>query len=986
MMRSQLQRGLRPFPRRVWYGLILCSVLAMVARQPTVAQGAGQVRSGVPVPAKPVATPVVDAQLARMRADYRAWVATRGNHDLLIEFDPSPDAIDVREPRFSWRVLLEGRARAQSAYQVQVASNERLLLDGRPDMWDSGVVSSTTSIQVSYQGKSLQSNTNYWWRVRVRDESGTWQPFGRTARFTTALFDDSDWTAQWIGRGASDERQGDVDSWSIGRTPDWMKTLEPDTRSPRLRKEFSLESAVVRARLFISGVGLYESHLNGARIGSLQLGPARTDYRRHVLYDSYDVTSLLRVGANAIGVTLGNGWYNPPKKWWGWQMQWFGSPRLIAQLEIECADGSRQRIVSDGTWKAAWGPITFNDVYDGEDYDARLEQTGWDRPGFGERGWSPVNVVPAPGGRLTAARHQPGRVVERIRPLAMRQPVPGVFVFDMGRNFTGWVRMSAQGPPGTKVTLRFAEAAKPDGSLDRTTMSDGRAEDRVILKGGGVETYEPRFTYRGFQFVEVTGYPGVPTPDAIEGRFVYNAVEPAGSFESGSDVIDRIHLCTVQTQRMNLQMGVPTDDTQRPERMGWGADAWLSAPEAMFNLDMPRFYAKWMWDYQDQQGPHGKVSMITPRPGLEEDVVWSAAYILIPWWQYQRTGDRRVLEDHYASLVKYVDFLENQARTNTPPAVEPPRPKWKSGKVRTYLSGGQWGDNLSLVPGWIARADRPLSLPTAFYYQDVVVMGKVAGVLGHDEDARRFADLAGRIREEFNDEFFIASQNSYDDGTQAPTATALALGLVPTGKERDVLQAVLNDIDKHKGRLTTGFIGTRTVIDSLEMMDRSDVAWRLATISGVPGWAEMVRGRTSTTEGWLGGSLSHVALAAPIDAWFYSSLAGIRVDERAPGYANVMIAPYVPKGLDHVSAWVETIRGRVAVSWKQTATTLTVDVTIPANATASVRLPASSPDAVTESGLALASAVGVKDVARQDGFVTVRVGSGHYRFVCGGSR
>jgi alpha-L-rhamnosidase len=924
-------------------------------------------------------------QLSRMKASYHEWLSTSVKRDLLVEFDPSPQGLDVTNPQFSWVIPLEGRDREQTGYQIQVASREELLKAGRPDMWDSGLVKSADSMNVYYAGRPLQSDHEYLWRVRVRDESGRIHPYGRTARFHTALLEESDWKARWIGSGKPDEVVADVDKFLVQKLTPEVKQVEPDLRAPMFRKEFQVTRAVQRATLFICGLGLYEAHLNGKKVGNALISPAKTDYRKRVLYDTYDVTTDLQQGTNAIGVLLGNGWFNAPKNWWGWRMQWFGSPRVIAQLEIHYKDGSTSRVMSDGTWKASWSPITFNCLYDGEDYDARLEQAGWDLPGFNDDQWEPVHLVFSPGGKLVSAKEQPGLVTQTVWPISMKEITPGVFVYDMGENFSGWLRLQVNGPKGTQVKLRFAETAKPDGSLDRTTMKSARAEDNYTLRGAGVETYEPRFTYRSFQYVELTGYPGKPNLNTIEGVFVHNGAPPTGSFECANDLINRIHLATVQSQRMSLQMGVPTDCAQRPERLGWGFDAHASAEEAMFNLDMPRIYAKWMNDFQDEQETSGRLPAITPRPGLEEDIVWSASAIAVPWYQYLHYGDRRILEDHYASLVRYVNYLASVGHAEikprapgTDPLSEPPETETP---VPGYLQRSQWGDHISLAEGYSGRSGLPFSISTAFYYYDVMLMEKIATALGKTEDAEKYGKLALAIKDAFNRKFFDAAADSYDNGSQAPQAFALSFGVVPSGREHMVMRTLLDNMfQRHNGHLTTGYPGTWALIDALTENGRPDVVWHLANLTDFPSWGDMLKDRTSVKEKWDGGSLSHVALAAPLDAWFYRTLAGIRPDEQSTGYRKVIIKPYVPRDLPWVRASVDSIRGRIESSWRQENGVLRLDVTIPANTTAVVYIPANDWSSVKEGGVPASRSNSVKFMAQQGGVAVFQIGSGQYSF------
>jgi alpha-L-rhamnosidase len=916
--------------------------------------------------------------------------------DLKVEFAASPLAIGTRAPRFSWEVPLAGRGRRQSAYQILVASSEASLASGRGDLWDSGKVESSQSVHIVYAGAALRSNQDCFWKVQVWDEEGKATGFSQAACFGTALFDDADWNAQWIGLGAPDELVADVDSFQQQRVAPEIKAVEPDHRAPLMRKEFEIRKPVRRARAFICGLGLYELRMNGSKVGEEVLATSRTDFRKRALYGTYDLTPLLKTGVNALGLILGGGWFCGQKKYWGWQTQWYGSPRALLQVEIEFEDGSSQKVVSDGSWQGAWSPITFNCLYDGEDYDARLEQEGWDSAGFGAGDWQKVNVVAAPGGKLLASTHEPEKVVEALRPVSLREPKPGVYVYDLGRNIAGWARVRIKGGErGDAVKLRFAEALDAAGQLDSASYAPARHEDNYILKGSGEEVYEPRFTYHGFQFIELTGYPGLPDLDTVEGRFAHVAVEPIGSFDCASDFINNIHRCTVQSQLCNVQMGVPTDDTQRAERLGWGADAWASANEALYNLRMPRLYTKWIADFHDQQGADGMVGMIAPQPGPEEDLVWSAAYLLIPWWQYLHYGDRRLLEDSYVPFQRYLGYLEATGRkqiATSPLGQAEKTQRWYSSiesrfpaaEDRGFLQKAQWGDHLSTAEGSHGRSDLPLSIATAFYFLDVSIMARIAETLGRKDDVIRYRDLAGKIKEAFNARFFDPNVGFYDNGAQSAQAWPLAFGLVPEEHRKKVSDYLHYSVKTVQRRLTTGYIATKYAIDALTAAGHESLVWQLANATDYPSWGFMLRhNRTTTTETWDGdgGSLNHVALGAAIDEWFYSTLAGIRPDEAQPGFERIIIKPYLPADLQWVRATLKTLRGTVLSAWRQDGASAWLRLAVPANSTATVHIPAAVLEKITESGGPATEAKGVKLLRSENGETVFEVGSGLYLFV-----
>jgi len=936
--------------------------------------------------------PATDSQLQNMKQNYRQWLDGRPAADQFVEFDPAPIALDKPKPRFTWILNLEGRARKQSAYQILVASSMQILNTDEGDIWNSGLVASAQSAQVSYKGIPLESNRAYFWKVRIKDETGKLHPYGKTGTFNTGLFGEEEWTAVWIGKGDANEVHSDVDLFLTKTFSKEVQKVIPDSRSPLFRKEFRIEKKVRRARVFVAGLGLYELRLNGKKVGNSVLAPARTDFRKRVLYDTYDVSAELNTGLNALGIMLGNGWFNGQKKYWGWQHQWYGSPRVILQLEIEYADGSKSRVMTDGNWKSSWSPITFNCLYDGEHYDAQLEEKNWDKPGFDEQHWDYANVVRPPGGKLSSALHEPGLVTQIIKAVAVTEARPDTFVFDLGQNIAGWVRLKVQGPAGTKVKLKFAERIYPNGKIDPSSARAAIQEDQYTLNGQGIEVFEPRFTYHGFQYIQVTGYPGKPALEAIEGRFIQNAVKPAGSFDCSNDLINRIHLCTVQSQRSNIQMGVPTDDTQRPERLGWGADALMTAQEAMFNVDIPRIYTKWFQDNRDQQDHLGRISCIVPRAGIEEDMVWSSAFVIMPWYQYVYYGDTAVLAENYASIIRYLNYQSSQGRADIKPKEEGENPIFGEPTLFPYLSGhlqqSQWGDHLSLAKGYKGRSGLPLSITTAFYYHDVQIAEKMAGVLGKKDHQDRFRLIAGEIRNAFNNKFLHKQEGYYDDRSQAAQTWPLFFDMVPKELEKPVMNTLVEDIiETHKGHPSTGYVGTKYLLDLLTKKGRQDIVWNMVLKTDFPSWAYFLRdGRTTITEAWTGGgSQNHLTLGAAIDTWFYYVLAGINPDESAPGFKKFTIKPFIPENdLEWVNASIHTMHGKISSAWQKKTGGFNIEVTVPVNTTATLYIPAAPGAIITESGIPVLQAKGIKPLASADNKSVFELGSGTYSFSVSG--
>ncbi len=797
---------------------------------------------------------------------------------LRCEYLKDPLGIDVRQPRFAWVLNHTERDQKQSAYQVLVATSKDLLAQDEGNQWDSGKVASGNSTQVVYDGTPLESAQRCYWKVRTWDRGGNVSSYSQPAEFEMGLLSPEEWKGQWIG-GAN-----------------------------QLRTEFQLADSVRHARAYIVGLGYYELRINGSKVGTNVLDPAWTTFDKRVLYVTYDVTSLLHRGPNAVGVMLGEGWYK--------------SRALLLQMNIELADGKQVTVVSNPSWKVKNGPIVSDSVWDGEIYDARLESAGWDRPGYSDTEWAAAQVVKAPGGVLSAQMMPPIRDVDSMVPVALTNPRPGVYVYDMGQNFSGWAELHVSGPRGTEVKLRFSELVYPDGMINRENIREAKARDIYILRGEGQETYEPHFTYHGFRYVEVTGYPGTPNLDSLRGQVVHTAVEPTGSFAASKTLLNQIHKVVRWSEATNLH-SIPTDCDQRNERMGWLGDAQTSAEAMMLNFDMAAFYTNFVRDIHDVQDPDGTISDTVPhrygsRPA---DPAWGTAYPLLCWYMYEQYGDRRILEENYDGLKKYVEFLRTRAPDNV-------------------LRYSYYGD-------WVAIEKTPGALVSdSYYYLDTLLLSRIARVLGHSADATSYAQLADQIKEAFSHEFYDSKTGNYANGTQTANTMPLYLGIVPKDHTGTVAGNLTNNIVyTHNTHVTTGFIGVRYLFPLLTRMDRSDLAYDLAVQTTYPSWGYMIaKGATTLWELWqdkTGPSMnSHDHhMFGSVDAWFYQALAGINADADDPGYGHVRIEPQIVRDLTWASASLDTVRGRVSSAWTHSPGTITLDVEIPVNSTATVVIP-----------------------------------------------
>jgi len=844
---------------------------------------------------------------------------------LRCEYLVNPLGIDTPAPRFSWVLEHSERGQGQSAYEIILASQADAATG---DCWASGKVDSTDSVQVVYAGRGLAGGSSYYWKVRYWDKSGRPSPFSRVARFDTGLLVGDDWKGNWIG----------------GKN--------------QLRKEFELEKNVVRARAYVCGLGYCELRLNGRKVDRNVLDPAWTTYDKRALYVTYDVTRFLRPGKNAVAAMLGQGW--------------FKSTALLFQMIIELEGGEKVEVVSNESWKGTGGPVVKDSVYNGETYDARLETPGWDKAGYDDGTWAAAELVGGPKGVLSAQMMPPIQVVDTIVPLILSNPKPGVTVYDLGQNFSGWARLRVRGPRGTAVKLRFAELVYNDGMINRENLRGARAEDVYILKGEGEEVWEPRFTYHGFRYVELTGYPGVPTISAIRGRVVHTAVEPVGSFACSKPVLNSLQRIIVWGQKTNLH-SIPTDCCQRDERMGWMGDAQGTAEEAIYNFDMAAFYTNFLRDIRDVQDEKGTITDTVPhiwgsRPA---DPAWGTAYPLIAWYVYQYYGDQRILEDHYEGIKMYVEFLRSRA---------------ENGLVKF----SHYGD-------WVAVEKPPGNIVSSFYYYyDVKILADMAAILGKETDAKTYGNLAAAIKTAFHREYFDPKTGSYANGTQTANALPLFLDLVPKSDRGAVWGNLFNDIVyKHDSHLTTGIIGTKYIMEFLTNSGASDLAYDIATKSTYPSWGYMIEnGATTLWELWQlrqGPSMNshNHPMFGSIGSWLYKALAGINLAPESVGFEKIRIAPQMVRDLRFAAGSTRTVRGEVSSSWSRDERSVRLEVVIPVGSEAEVIIPKFNIENVViqESGRVvydaqgyLAGSPGVQSVETAPSGFLIKVGSGRYAF------
>lgn len=862
---------------------------------------------------------------------------------LRVEYLSNPAGIDVRQPRFQWVLGGTGRGEMQTAYQILVALSSADLARDRGDVWDSGKVASADSTQVVYNGKALESGHTYYWKVRTWDGQGSSSGYSEPGKFGMGLLARSDWKGQWIG--------GDG----------------------LLRKEFHVTGRVVRARAYITALGYYELHINGKKIGNKVLDPAWTVYPKRVLYSTYDVTSDLKDGANAVGVMLGGGWATqeaggPP---------YYKQPALLFQMNIELADGRTVSISSDTSWKTAAGPVVSDSVYNGEVYDARLAKPGWDTSGFDDSGWAAAKQEQGTEGAISAEMMPPIRVTDTLVPRSMTNPEPGVYIYDFGQNFAGWATLQVRGPRGAKVQLRYTELIYPNGMINRQNLRAAKSRDIYILRGSGLEKYEPRFTYHGFRYVELTGYTGTPSLDTIRGRVVNSDVRETGSFVASKQILNQIQHLIRWGQLSNLY-SIPTDCDQRNERQGWMGDAQVTAEEAMMNFDMAAFYTNFVRDIHDAQMPDGEIPDTVPHKygSYPADPAWGTAYPLLCWYMWQQYGDKRILQENYEGLKKYVAYLQSRAEDNV-------------------LRYSYYGD-------WIAIKHTPGALISdSYFYYDTEILSNIAKILGKTEDSETYANQAGVIKDAFNKTFFNSQASEYANGTQTAETMPLFLNLVPEKERGDVMGKLTNDIVyEHNTHVTTGFIGVKYLLPVLTRYGRSDLAYELATQTTYPSWGFMIaRGATTLWELWqdkIGPSMNshdHIMLGS-LSAWFYRALGGINLGPDGEGYRHIVVDPNMVEDLDWTSASIETVRGQVSCSWRKKAGSISMEVTIPPNSDATIVVPEQEEmttvsvhegdHTVWQDGKFVPGDPGITAAKEGSHAIEFSVGSGYYHFLLTG--
>ncbi|MEI6949069.1 glycoside hydrolase family 78 protein [Paraflavisolibacter sp. H34] len=865
----------------------------------------------------------------------------------------NPVGLDTKEPRFSWQLAATGRQVLQTAYEIRVSSHPRELANGKAS-WSTGKVASAQSLHVPYTG-ALASGHRYFWQVRVWDNKGQASAWSAPASWQMALLQPSDWKARWIIPG-----------------------FEEDSlrASPLFRKEFQKTKKIQSATAYITAHGLYEAQINGKRVGDAYFTPGFTSYHKRLQYQVYDVTNLLQDGANAIGLTLGDGWYRG-NFGFGYNRNLFGKDiALLFQLDLTYADGSSESIVSDNSWKSSTGAIRMSAIYQGETIDARQEKGGWATAGYNDNGWSGAKEAAFAKDVLVATGNEPVKKQEILRPVRIFKTPRGEQVLDFGQNLAGWVVLKAAGKAGDTITVSHAEVLDKAGNFYTENLRKAAQRNTYILSGAGVETLEPHFTWQGFRYVKLEGYPGDIKPENVTAVALYSDMAPAGSFTSSNKLINQLQQNIEWGLKGNF-LDIPTDCPQRDERQGWTGDAQVFYRTATFLRDVSNFFAKWMKDVAADQLPNGSVPNIIPNSSDKTGGAagWGDVATIIPWNHYLVYGDRRMLEEQYPGMKAWVEYIRSQS----------PNDLWNSGK--------QFGDWLSYtvdndLDGVSAITNKSL-IAQCFYAHSTQLLVNAAKVLGKTEDAAQYTELLARVKDAFRKEYTTPNGATVSH-TQTAYVLALQFDMLPEALRRQAADRLVENIRQYKNHLTTGFLGTPYLCHVLSRFGHADKAFTLLQQETYPSWLYPVKmGATTIWERWDGirpngtlqtptmNSFNHYAYGA-IGDWMYRVMVGLDTEE--PGYKKIRIKPHIGGSFTHASATYQTPYGKLASGWKLEGGRLTLEAEIPPNTTATVYVPAAGAGDVQEGGKPVTASKDIRVTGTEGEYVVLNVGSGSYRF------
>lgn len=847
---------------------------------------------------------------------------------LICNHSVNPIVIDGK-PSFSWKLTSPVRGDRQTAYEIVVSRKPAI---GPADViWNSGKINSSQSTNVVYGGPELSAATRYWWNVKVWDRDGKEASSGDAGFFETAP-DLSRSKSVWISAPSLfDAAALNRHRYAMiqGVKEDYLEAL------PLLRKSFAVGKKIRSARLYVAGLGFHEVYINGQKVSDHILSPAFTNYDKTVLYDVHDVSEQLQEGPNAIGIMLGNGWYNSSaKEVWGFDhAPWRADPTVKCHLEIFFDDNTSEQVVTDDTWRAIQGPVRFSNLWQGEYYDARQEVKDWNMAQLDDSKWFPVRRVAGPIGELHPQISPPVKVIQTLG-IAKRTVLPnGHEVYDFGQNIAGFVKIRVRGKAGSRVEIKYGERTDASGAVDQSNISNLLADslfqtDRYTLKGDGEEEWSPRFVYHGFRFAELTYVGEKPELVSIAAQAISTAFTQESEFTCSDEMTNKIQSNTLWSFRNNF-VGFPTDCPQR-EKNGWTGDAQLACETGLTNFNTVTSYRKWLRDLRDEQRPDGNLPGIVPTNGWGyywgNGPAWDIACVVIPWSLYGYSGDKAVLQENYEMMRKYVDYMQSRSPG--------------------YIADFGLGD-------WIpVETETPVAVTsTGYFYYGADVLAKAAQLLGKNGDASKYADLAGKIRQAFNTKFFDPRKVTYANGSQTALSCALFHKLVPAKYEKAIQKKLVDALHAREDHIDTGILGARYVPHALSAMGQSSLAHRVITEKTFPGWGYWVeRGATTLWEDWKGeSSLNHIMLG-DVSSWFYKAIGGIRPIESEPGFSVFDIDPHPVEGLTWANAKYESVYGSVVSNWKIESGRMYHHIEVPVNTTARYHVPLTNRSEIKEGG------------------------------------
>ncbi len=873
---------------------------------------------------------------------------------LKVDYKTNPIGIDNPKPKLSWIIQSDQKNTMQESYEIRTAHKKKDLERGRNLIWKSEKVATSKSVHVLYAGPQLKSHQRIFWQVRVKDNHGNTSKWSDAAFWEMGFMSGTEWSADWI-------------------TPDWKVDNSKSLPSPYLRKEFTLKEGIRNARLYISSHGLYQVEINGKRIGDQEFTPGWTSYKTRLQYQTYDVTGDLKPGKNVIGIILGDGWYRGTLGWSDNRSIWGSQLSAIAELLVSQSGGKFDFIQTDDTWKASTGPILESDIYNGERYNASKELVGWSSTGFDDSDWKGTKKVNIPKEKLIAPEGPPVRIINKLEPLSIHK-VGDDWMVDMGQNMVGWIRIKAQGKRGDEITLRHAEVLDKDGIIYYDNLRAAKQTNTYQLKGGTEEVFEPHFTFQGFRYVMVSGYPGTLEAKDIKGIVIHSDMESAGTFTCSDPLINQLQHNILWGLKGNF-LEVPTDCPQRDERLGWTGDAQVFAPTACFIMNAASFYTKWLKDLAADQDEDGSIPHVIPNIlGHGGATGWADAGVVIPWVLYLEYGDISVLESQYESMKKWIGYMQRRA-----------------GDDLIWEDDPHFGDWLSFdasMSDYMGAYTAKDLIATAYYSYSSQLVSKAASVLGKEAESKHYSELSEKVKKAFNDEF-VTPNGLLVAHTQTAYTLALAFDLLDEETAKQGAIQLAKDVERF-GHITTGFLGTPLISLTLTDQDRNDLAYQLLNRKEYPSWLYPVTmGATTIWERWDGqkpdstfqnegmNSFNHYAYGA-IGKWMYQVVAGIGIDPDQPGYKHIIINPRPGGGLSSARASHKSMYGEIISGWKLEGEKLTMEVEIPGNASATLHIPGSAEEVlfngkgIAESGI---------DFKETKGKLVGLTGSGSYTIV-----